>query len=221
MNLRNPVVEKDRSQVLLCLALAHSDIKLLDEILEDLKEYNTKKWVNYSSEQLYPTILTSVVELNKNCTVPELSIIGKVMEHKTGCKFFISGIPKAVNVNNISKAFGADEFIALPIWCEHLKRKVKSLQILSKEILMCEDYKVMQLQVALANVMHREKCEKWLQDFLINLLGHVPHIHSNHVLFPVFSYPEYNKKRKQIEHQHFGLHPYTYKHENSHSNKGL
>ena len=110
------VVEKDRSQVLLCLALAHSDIKLLDEILEDLKEYNTKKWVNYSSEQLYPTILTSVVELNKNCTVPELSIIGKVMEHKTGRKFFISGIPKAVNVNNISKAFGADEFIALPIW---------------------------------------------------------------------------------------------------------
>ena len=77
---------------------------------------------------------------------------------------------------------------------------VKSLQILSKEILMCEDYKVMQLQVALANVMHREKCEKWLQDFPINLLGHVPHIHSNHVLFPMFSYPEYNKKRKQIEH---------------------
>ena len=37
------VVEKDRTQVLLHLALTHSDIKLLDEILEDLKEYNTKK----------------------------------------------------------------------------------------------------------------------------------------------------------------------------------
>ena len=37
------VVEKDRTQVLLRLALMHSDIKLLDEILEDLKEYNTKK----------------------------------------------------------------------------------------------------------------------------------------------------------------------------------
>ena len=33
------VVEKDRTQVLLRLALTHSDIKLLDEILEDLKEY--------------------------------------------------------------------------------------------------------------------------------------------------------------------------------------
>ena len=52
------------------------------------------------------------------------------MEHKTGCKFFISGIPKAVNVNNISKRFGADEFMALPIQCENLKRKVKTLQIL-------------------------------------------------------------------------------------------
>ena len=75
------VVEKDRTQVLLHLALTHSDIKLLDEILEDLKEYNTKKWANFSSEQLYPKILTSVVESNKKCTVPELSIIGKVMEH--------------------------------------------------------------------------------------------------------------------------------------------
>ena len=194
------IVEKDRTQVLLRLVLMHSDIKLLDEILEDLKEHNTKKWANFSSEQLYPNILTSVVELNKNCTVPELSIIGKVMEHKTGCKFFISGIPKTVNVNNISKAFGADEFMALPIRRENLKRKVKSLQILSEEILMHEDYKVTQLQEALANVMHRKKCEKWIEDCPINLLGHVPHIHNNHVLFPMFSYPEYNKKRKQIEH---------------------
>ena len=45
------VVEKDGSQVLLHLALKHADTKFLDEILEDLKEYNTKKWGNYSSEQ--------------------------------------------------------------------------------------------------------------------------------------------------------------------------
>ena len=123
------------------------------------------------------------------------------MEHKTGHKFFISGIPKAVNVNNISKAFGADEFMALLIWHENLKRKVKTLQILSKEILMHEDYKVTQLQVALANAMHREKCKKWIEDCPINLLGYVPDINSNHVLFQMFSYPEYNKKRKQIEHR--------------------
>ena len=101
----------------------------------------------------------------------------------------MSGIPKAVNVNNISKAFGADEFMALPIQRENLKRKVKTLQILSKEILMREDYKVTQLQVALANVIHREKCEKWIEDCPINLVGYVPCIYSNHVLFPMFSYP--------------------------------
>ena len=195
------VVQEDRSKILLRLALKHSDIKLLAEILEDLKEYNTKKWGNYSSEQLYPTLLTSVVELNKNCTVPELSIIGKVMEHKTGRKFFISGAPKAVNLNNISKAFGAHEFMALPIRRENFKRKVKSLQMLSKEILMREDYKVTQLQVSLANAIHREKREKWINDCPINLIAYVPNIYSNHVLFPMFSYPEYNKKRKQIEHR--------------------
>ena len=123
------------------------------------------------------------------------------MEHKTGRKFFMSGVPKAVNVNNISKAFGADEFMMLPIRRENLKRKVKTLQILSKEILMREDYKVTQLQVALANAIHREKCEKWIEDCPINLVGYVPCIYSNHVLFPMFSYPEYNKTRKQIEHR--------------------
>ena len=65
---------------------------------------------------------------------------------------------------------------------------------------MHEDYKVTPLQVALANAMHREKHEKWIEDCPINLLGYVPDIYSNHVLFPMFSYPEYNKKRKQIEH---------------------
>ena len=44
--------EKDRAQLLLCMALKQSDIKLLDEILSDLKEYNAKKWGDVTSEDL-------------------------------------------------------------------------------------------------------------------------------------------------------------------------
>ena len=87
--------EKDRAQQLLRMALKHSDIKILDEILFDFKEFNPKKWGDVASEYLYPKLLTNATELNKNCTVPELGLIGKAVEHKTGRKFFLSGVPES------------------------------------------------------------------------------------------------------------------------------
>ena len=148
--------EKDRAQQLLRMALKHSDIKILDKILFDLKEFNPKKWGDVTSEYLYPKLLTNVTELNKNCTVPELGLIGKAVEHKTGRKFFLSGVPKAVNVNTIVKAFGGDEFLALPARRENMKKRIKSLQQIAKEILSRDNYKCEQLQVSIANAIHRE-----------------------------------------------------------------
>ena len=76
--------ERNSAEVLLSLALKHEDITLLRDILEDLCEFNEKKWDNCSPEDFYPKILTDPIVLNKSCTVPELAVISHVIEHKTG-----------------------------------------------------------------------------------------------------------------------------------------
>ena len=50
--------ERNSAEVLLSLALKHEDITLLWDILEDLCEFNEKKWDNCSPEDFYPRILT-------------------------------------------------------------------------------------------------------------------------------------------------------------------
>ena len=87
----NILEETDNSEQLLRMALRHSDISLLNEILEDLREHNSKKWLDITTEDLYPRILTSATELNRKCTITDLNLIGKVLEHKTGRRFFNSG----------------------------------------------------------------------------------------------------------------------------------
>ena len=63
------ITEKDFSQFVLTLALKHSDVSLLKDIVCDLQEHNERKWINLTSETLYPGLLTNTVRLNKECNV--------------------------------------------------------------------------------------------------------------------------------------------------------
>ena len=207
--------EKDRAQLLLRMALKHSDIKILDEILSDLKEFNQKKWANVSSEYLYPKLLTNVTEFNKVCTVPELALIGKAVEHKTGRKFFLSGVPKAVNVNTIAKAFGGDEFLALPARRENMKKKIKSLQQMAKEILSHDEYKTEQLQVSIANAIHREKRLQWLKK-LPNKLNRVRSTFVQRTLYvPDVFVPRIQQETQSSGASDFRLHSHLNQYENA------
>ena len=153
----NGLEENDKSEQLLRMALRHSDISLLNEILEDLRENNSKKWLDVTTDDLYPRILTNAAQLNKHCTIPELQLIAKVLEYKTGRKFFTSSAPKASNINIITKAFGGEVFLELQPRKDGTKKKVKNLQSLCKAILLSDEYNVKQLQVSLANAIHVEK----------------------------------------------------------------
>ena len=193
--------ERNSAEVLLSLALNHEDITLLRDILEDLREFNEKKWDNCSPEDFYPKILTDPNVLNKSCTVPELAVISRVIEHKTGRKFYMSSAPKAVNVNLLTQAFGGDTFLHIPTRSVNKKTKVKTLQHLAKDVLLDDTYKVEQLQVALANVVHTEKREHWLHNCPIHLSAYIPHVWEDHLEFEMFSYPEFSLKRQQVEHR--------------------
>ena len=75
--------ERKSNEVLLSLALKHEDITVLQDILEDLREFNEKKWDNCSPEDFYPRILTDPNVLNKSCTILELAVISRIIEQKT------------------------------------------------------------------------------------------------------------------------------------------
>ena len=108
---------------------------------------------------------------------------------------------KAWNINIITKAFGGENFLEIPLRRDCTKKKAKSLQFLCKEKLLSDEYKLKPLQVSLANAIHREKQKKWREKCKINMFGYIPHLHDGELIISYFSYPEFNLKRKQIEHR--------------------
>ena len=193
------VSEKDMTQMLLNLALNHSEISLLNDILSDLKEFNGKKWANVTCEQLFPGILADPSRLNKECTLVELNVISRAIEQRTGRKFVKSGTLKAVNVNMISEAFGGENFLLVQQRRSFNAHRVESLQCIARKVLMDNEYKLLQLQISLADALHREKKEKWKASCPLRRWGYVPHVFDEHLVFEYFSYPEYCEERKQVE----------------------
>ena len=104
--------ERKSDEVLLSLALKHEDITLLWDILEDLCKFNEKKWDNCSPEDFYPRILTDPNVLNKSCTILELAVISRVIEHKTGRKFYMSSSTKS----------GKCKFVDTGVWWRQISQ---------------------------------------------------------------------------------------------------
>ena len=191
--------ELDYEKELLKLALHHSEVNLLNEVVQDLRETNESKWRNLTPEDLYPAILTDASSINKKFTTLEIIQIGKTLEQRTGCKFCKATVTKAVNANSIAQAFLGEGFIDIPTKKTKASKSFPSLQKLAKQILLSEDYKLLQLQISLANALHRERREDWFEKSPIYMWGYIPHVWEEHTMIKFFSYPEYSSERKQIE----------------------
>ena len=85
--------------------------QLLGDILMQLQYYDVSKWGMLSKEELYTSLLSDVEELMTSCTVKELKIICKTMEHHTDRIWFPSGVLKGGHVNTIVRAFGAKRVV--------------------------------------------------------------------------------------------------------------
>ena len=66
--LQTPENEKNYEKELLQLALKHSDVNLLNDLIPDLKEVNELKWRELQPEELYPHILTDIFNITKIMT---------------------------------------------------------------------------------------------------------------------------------------------------------
>ena len=199
-NKNNIDIEKE----LLHLALNQADMSLLDDIIEDLQELNREKWKNLTRDQLYPGILTDPNSITKSFTALEILCIGKTLEQKTHRKFCRSNAQKAVNANSLAEAFLGDNFLTVRHRSVNKKKNVASLQALAKSVLLNDDYKLVQLQVSLANAIHREKRELWFSRSPIDMWAYVPDPYGEEregSVIKYFLYPEFSLERKEVEHR--------------------
>ena len=78
-------------------------------------------------------------------------------------------------------------------------RQLPSLHSLSKKVVQEAEYKLVQLQVSLANALHREKREKWVENCPIFRWGYVPYVFADHVTIPYFLHPKFDQEHQQVE----------------------
>ena len=139
---------------LLAYILKDERCLLLTDVLTQLQYFDGAKWGTTSEDQLYPPILTSGEELMSRCTVKDLKIICKTLEHHTDRCWFESGGVKTTHVNRIVCAFGGTEFIQE----KNVKRKKNvqspsALKVITKKILLDEAYSIAHLHITLGTVM--------------------------------------------------------------------
>ena len=84
---------------------------LLDKVLTQLQYIDIVKWGAVGKDNLYPGLFTSRDELMKKCTLKDLKIICKTLEHHTNRCWFETGGVKSAHVNQIIRAFGGTDFV--------------------------------------------------------------------------------------------------------------
>lgn len=176
--------------------LAHEKVGLLQEILEDLREYNGLKWNDYTVEDLYVGVLQDANSLKK-IKVDELKIIAKVMSRFTnGRIWYDTDQTKAPNVNIIARAFETETFVEEVRNTNTDRNKPSSLFHMCRKVIQSENYPTKSLQSSYANVLHIYNKRKWIEDCKVPMKYPVPFRDTE---IEIFSYPEYSEKRKQLE----------------------
>ena len=135
--------ENVTSTDLLIYVLMDQQCLLLDDILTQLQYIDGVKWGAVGKDNLYPGLFTSRDELMKKCTLKDLKIICKTLEHHTNRCWFETGGVKSAHVNRIIRAFGGTDFVQ-----ETALRKRRqtynptTLKVAVKNILLNDKYKL-------------------------------------------------------------------------------
>ena len=169
---------------------------LLDDVLAQLQYIDGVKWGAVRKDDLYPALFTSRDELMNKCTLKDLKIICKTLEHHTNRCWFVSGGVKSAHVNRIIRAFGGTEFVQ-----ETALRKRRqtytptTLKVAAKNVLLSDNYKLEKLQIALGTVLARECKDDWYERCTVNLNALIPFADGKEdngagEYVELFSYPE-------------------------------
>ena len=179
---------------------------LLQNILNELQNFNSTKWKDTTVDEIFPELLTDGDLLLKRTMVKELQIICMELRCTTGRIWSSSQMVKSEIVNTIVKAFGGNSFaMRNEKRCVTQNYKPESLLRECTNLIKGPDYPVEHLQVPLASLTQIELHKQWYENATTPLFGIVP---GNDILaetehFPYFSYPDFNTERKQLQFKTF------------------
>ena len=148
---------------------------LLQNILNELQNFNSTKWKDTTVDEIFPELLTDGDLLLKRTMVKELQIICMELRCTTGRIWSSSQMVKSEIVNTIVKAFGRNSFAM-----RNEKRRVtqnykpESLLWECTNLIKGADYPVEHLQVPLASLTQIELHKQWYENATTPLFGIVP-----------------------------------------------
>ena len=182
--------------------LLSNDCPLLDNILTQLKVFNSQKWDGQTNEYMYTNLLTDARELKKMCTLKELMIIATELRCYTGRIWYSANLLKAENANIIVSAFGGTK-----VTNDETSRKkdrvyqLDTLVILASCTLKSETYPVKHLQISLGTLIQCKMKKDWYSNATCPLLAPIPHQNNSLLVknMEFFCYPEMNAERNQLE----------------------
>ena len=182
--------------------LLGDECSLLQNILNQLRNFNANKWHDKSKHFLYPHLLTDANEMMKFCIVKELNIIATEMRCIMRRIWFSNSAIKSENVNLIVSAFGGVRIPNQEI--SRHKRKIfqpDSLVLIASQALRNENFPVEHLQIPLATLIQRENTRKWKENATCNLFAPIPSENDPRIVKPLeyFSYPEFCPVQQQME----------------------
>ena len=167
---------------------------LLIDIVKQLQYFDASKWGCTSVEDIFPHLLTDGEYLSKTCTLKELNIICKTLEHHTDRAWYPQGAVKSTHVNNIVKAFGGNSLV------EEIQRRQRktsnpeTLKSISKKILLGTEYDVKHLQIVVGTLLVRRHKADWFRRSTIEPSVYVPIAagpsRPDGEVIELFSYPE-------------------------------
>ena len=182
--------------------LKNTQCALLKNILNELVNCNSEKWLGKTVDDLFPELVTNGDNLCKQTTVKELQIICNEMRFSTGHVWSSSNMLKADIANSIVKAFGGTQ-LTLRQSNKKMRRNCnpETLVQICTNYVKSTAYPMEHLQVPLAMCFQIANCDKWISQSPVCLYGTIPAENetARNETIEFFSYPEYNKERTQIE----------------------
>lgn len=185
-----------RRMTALTRVLCHENFNLLSDLLEVLQENHPKNFSDKTQDTLLFDVLQNASELNRLSNVKDLQLICKVLKRYTGVQWYNYNDGKACNVNIIAKAFESPTTIDETIRKVRRRNPLTLLQ-LSKRVICSPQYHAVSLRASYANVVHHFNKAAWLKSATAPMDLEVPFQEGE--VMHLYSYPEFNKKRRQLE----------------------
>ena len=116
--------EEGTTEELLSRVLLNERCKLLPDVIVELQYSDWVKWGSTNIEELYPLLMDSG-RMMVQCTIKDLNVICKTLEHHTDRCWYTSGALKDMMVNKICKAFGGTNSVHESSTCKSLQSTIQ------------------------------------------------------------------------------------------------